>query len=208
MVTPSVETADERDDLVTRIGAAARARVHLVQIRQPAMESRPLASLVERAVAVVRGTPTRILVNDRLDLALTCGAHGVHLRGSSMPADRVRRLTPAGFLVGRSVHALNEGIDVATTGGLDFLLFGTVFASRSKPSVVPAGPAALAALCAAVPLPVLAIGGMTPERLGTVRRAGAAGFAGIDFFSGCAVDDLESLVRRAAEAFGAPAVPS
>jgi thiamine-phosphate diphosphorylase len=204
LVTPPVRTADEIADLLLRIGCAAQAGVHLVQVRQPDMEGGALARLVAGTLAAVRGTRARVLVNDRLDVALTGGAHGVQLRGRSMPAARVRQVAPAGFLVGRSVHALEEGVEAASAGGLDFLVFGTVFATASKPSVTPAGVAALASLCAAVPVPVLAIGGITPARLGDVKRAGAAGFAAIDLFASCPADHLDEVVRGAAGVFGDP----
>ena len=67
-----------------------------------------LLSLVTQAVEAVRGTRTRILVNDRVDVAIAAGAHGVHLRGDSAPARRVRRVAPPAFLIGRSVHARDE----------------------------------------------------------------------------------------------------
>ena len=105
--------------LVRRVAAAARAGVHLVQIRERDLDGGPLMRLVARCVDAVRGTRTRVLVNDRLDVALAAGAHGVHLRGDSMPADRARRVAPAGFVIGRSVHAGGEAERVAADGGAD-----------------------------------------------------------------------------------------
>jgi thiamine-phosphate pyrophosphorylase len=175
--------------------------VHLVQIRQPGFEGRDLARLVEAAVAAVTGTRTRVLVNDRLDVALAAGAHGVHLRGDSMPAPRIRAAVPVGFVVGRSVHALDEAERAARAGGLDYLLYGTVFSTASKPGAQEAGADTLARVCTAVPLPVIAIGGMSLERLGAVASAGAAGFAAINLFAGCGLDALPSIVDRAARAF-------
>lgn len=192
-------------DLVDRIGAAARAGVHLVQIRQPEIDGRALMGLVADAVRAVRGTRTRVLVNDRLDVALAADAHGVHLRGDSMSAARVRAIVPPGFLIGRSVHSPEEARTVARDGALDYVIFGTVFATGSKPGAATAGPHALAAACAAVPLPVLAVGGITPERLGLVTGAGAAGFAAIGMFADCPIDALPGIVGRAAQAFDTPA---
>ena len=206
LITPPrpPESAGARD-LVDRIGAAARAGVHLVQVRQPDVEGRPLVELAAAAVAAVRGTRTRVLVNDRLDVALAAGAHGVHLRGESMPAGRVRAAAPPGFLIGRSVHAAAEARTVAADGALDYLIYGTVFATGSKPEVRAAGTAELAAVCAAAPVPVLAIGGITVERLGAVAAAGADGFAAIGLFAGVTPDRLHEIVERAICAFDTPA---
>ena len=196
--------ADTTRDLVERIGAAARAGVHLVQVREPDFEGRALAQLVEGAVRAVRGTRTRVVVNDRVDVALAAGAHGVHLRSDAMPAGRVRRVVPPGFLIGRSVHLREEAVRVAGDRSLDYVIFGTVFATPSKPGVAAAGTHALAATCAALAVPVLAVGGMTPERLGDVAVAGAAGFAAIGLFADCALDAVHDVVGEAVRAFDTP----
>ena len=81
----------------------------MIQIRQPRFAGGALHRLVERAVRAAEGTPARILVNDRVDVALVAGAHGVHLWGGSMPAERVRTIVPRGFVIGRSVHSAEEG---------------------------------------------------------------------------------------------------
>jgi thiamine-phosphate pyrophosphorylase len=203
MVTHTQPSTPESDRaLVDRIGAAARAGVHLVQIRQRDWEGEALAQLVTAAVLAVRGTRARVLVNDRLDVALAARAHGVHLRGDSISAPRVRRVTPPGFIVGRSVHSPEEAEDAARGGGLDYLIFGTVFSTSSKPDARCAGVGPLGAGCARVALPVLAIGGMVPERLGLVAESGAAGFAAIGLFADCALDALPSLITRVTDAFG------
>jgi thiamine-phosphate diphosphorylase len=100
-----------------------------------------------------------------------------------MPAARVRAICPQGFLVGRSVHARDEAIAAAAAGGLDYLLFGTVFATTSKPGRAPAGLDALAEVASAVTIPVLAVGGVTPDTVNEVVLAGAAGFAAIGMFA-------------------------
>jgi thiamine-phosphate diphosphorylase len=170
------------DRLVQIVREAAAAGVHLVQLREKDLEGRWLYELARRCVAAARGTRTRVLVSDRLDVALAAGAHGVHLPSRGVPAARARAVAPPGFLIGRSVHAVDEGRTATERGGLDYLIFGTVFATASKPGIAPAGLDALRELAAAVPLPVLAIGGMAPGRLPAVAAAGAAGFAAIGFF--------------------------
>jgi thiamine-phosphate pyrophosphorylase len=197
-------TSAGRPALVDRIRAAAHAGVHLVQVRQPDLEGLALTRLVEDAVLAVRGTQTRVIVNDRIDVALAAGAHGVHLRGDSVRAPLVRTICPQAFIIGRSVHSVEEADRVAREGGLDYLVFGTVFDTASKPGRTPAGAALLADTCSAVALPVLAIGGITIERLPTVAASGAAGFAAINLFAECAPDALPSVVDRAARAFDTP----
>lgn len=202
MITAAVGSGrDQKRELVERVGAAARAGVHLIHLRQPLLDGAALARLVEGAILAVKGTSARILVNDRVDVALAAGAHGVHLRGDSMPAARVRAIAPPAFVIGRSVHSHDEGVRVAQEGQLDYLIFGTVFVTRSKPDVVPAGLEALTTMCAGLALPVLAVGGMTRSRLGAVARAGAAGWAGIGLFADGPIDELSVVVQDAAAAF-------
>jgi thiamine-phosphate pyrophosphorylase len=129
----------------------------------------------------------------------------VHLRGDSLPAHRARRAVPAGFVIGRSVHSAQEAREVAAAGGVDYLLLGTVFPSRSKPDAAPLGEAELARAVAAVSVPVLAIGGIDLERCAAVARTGAAGIAAIGLFgqddSADPVTRLRDIVARVQEAF-------
>ena len=169
--------------LVDRAARAARDGVDVIQVRERDLPDGELVRLVRRVVAAVAGTATRVLVNDRTDVAIASRAHGVHLRGDSVPASRVRAIAPQGFTIGRSVHSAEE-IDAAiAAGGSDYLLFGTVFASAGKPSGHPvAGLGALADACRRSPLPVIAIGGIDAARLDDIARTGAAGFAGVGMF--------------------------
>jgi thiamine-phosphate pyrophosphorylase len=181
--------------VVERVHAAARAGVHLVQVRERDLDGGPLASLIAACVDAVRDTRTRVLVNDRLDVALTSGAHGVHLRADSMPAARARCIAPPGFLIGRSAHSVEEAVRVSAAGSLDYVMFGTVFATDSKPGRAPAGLATLAAVSAAIPLPVLAVGGITPARTAEAVTAGAAGVAAIGMFADLPRADLERIIK-------------
>jgi thiamine-phosphate pyrophosphorylase len=181
MVTPA--TPDDVSTAVARIGDAARSGLDLVQIRQPHLDARTLFDLVCQAVDAVRGSTTRVIVNDRLDVALAAGAHGVHLREESMAGARVRAVTPRGFLVGRSVH----GADAARRAALDatdYLICGTVFPTASKPGVASAGIDVLTSVVGSTSLPVLAIGGVTLERLEAIAGSGASGIAAIGLFAG------------------------
>ena len=125
------------------------------------------------------GTRARILVNERLDVALSAGV-GVHLRDDSVPTDRVRAVTSLGLLVGRSVHT-SAAADRARNA--DYLVLGTVFPSASKPTVTqPVGLDALARAACRASSPVLAIGGLTLSHVPAVAKAGAAGIAAIGLF--------------------------
>jgi thiamine-phosphate diphosphorylase len=196
MITGAVAGEETPDNLIERVAAAAQAGVSLIQVRAHHLEAGALFDLVTRCVRAVHGTQSRIIVNDRLDVALGANAHGVHLRGDSVPARRMREVTPPGFLVGRSVHDLAHAVAATEDGGLDYLIFGTVFPSSSKPGHVAAGLEALDRVSAATSLPVLAVGGITAESVAAVSDAGAAGFAAISLFARTPVAGIESLVRQ------------
>ena len=183
-------------------GRAARAGVTLIQIRERSLEAASLLDLAGRVRRAIDGTPARMLINDRVDVALGVGADGVHLPASAPGCARVREIVPESFLIGRSVHSQAEAVAVADSGGCDYLVFGTVFPSRSKPSDHPvAGLDTLARVCRSVSLPVLAIGGITTDRIAEVAEAGAAGIAAIGLFALGAQDELDDRVARIHRAF-------
>jgi thiamine-phosphate pyrophosphorylase len=157
---------------------ALDAGVDAIQIRERDLEARILRELAARIVARATGRAV-VLVNDRVDVALASGAAGVHLRADSAPTDDVRRMAPGGWTIGRSAHSPEEAGGAL---GADYVLFGTVFPSDSKPGVDGAGVARLQEAAAASHDPVIAIGGITPERAAQARAAGAAGVAAIGVF--------------------------
>jgi thiamine-phosphate diphosphorylase len=183
---------DGRGDVggtLRRIRAAVEAGVTLIHIREPRLTDRALLDLTRRACEAAGESGPRILVNDRLDIALAAGAGGVHLRANSFGAPRVRDRLGAARLIGRSVHERAEAMAAEREGGCDYLLFGTVFPSRSKPEGHRiAGLDALRDVCGEVRIPVVAIGGITLEHAAGVRAAGAAGIAAITLF-----DDIDSM---------------
>jgi len=191
------------DGLVKTIGDAARAGVDLIQIRERGLDDRALVQLVQEAVGAVRGTQTRVLVNDRLDVARAAGAHGVHLRRDSFPAARLRNVTGAQFLIGRSVHSVDD-VTGADDAAIDYVIFGTVFATLSKPGRAAAGVTALADVVQATPLPVLAVGGVTVENASIVARTGAAGIAAIGIFAADVSRSIADTVDRVTRAFDRP----
>ena len=165
--------------LVAQAAEAADAGVDWIQVRERDLGARVLSALVDRVVAAVRGR-ARVIVNDRLDVAIGSGAGGVHLGERSVPADRARGIVPAGFSVGVSRHTPTA---VGDAGAVDYVTVGTVFASRSKPEAAPLlGLEGLAAACRLSRVPVIAIGGITVHTSTQVVAAGAAGVAAIDLF--------------------------
>jgi thiamine-phosphate pyrophosphorylase len=190
------------DRLIKIIGDAAHAGVDLIQIRERGLDDRALAQLVRDAVASVRGTPARVLVNDRLDVARAAGAHGVHLRSDSFPAERLRDVTGSRFLIGRSVHSVDDVMrSAARDGSIDYLIFGTVFPTPSKPGAAAAGVTALADVVRATSVPVLAVGGVTVENASLVARGGAAGIAAIGLFAERASRSIADTVECVMGAF-------
>jgi thiamine-phosphate pyrophosphorylase len=197
-----------RGCLIDQARHAADAGVDLVQLRERDLCAAELATLVRDLLAAVHGTPTRIVVNDRLDVAMACGADGVHLRGDSIPVQAARRIAPDGFAIGRSVHSAEEAIAAA---GADYLVAGTVFPTRSKDrSTTLLGLEGLHRIATAVSIPVLGIGGMTEERISGIARSGAAGWAAIGLFMApatasdgrdCRAAPLRALVERVRERF-------
>src|SRR5579864_9710053 len=177
--------------LLDTIRAAAAAGVDWVQIREKDLPARELFALVKEAVALasVRSgsiwpRSTKIIVNDRLDLALATGAAGVHLGHASAPVREVVRWcragnAPADFLVGVSCHSL-EGAQEAESVGASYTYFGPIYETPSKiPFGKPHGVEELAQVTKAVSIPVIAIGGVDESNAADCVRAGAAGVAAI-----------------------------
>lgn len=188
-----------RASLPALAGRAGEAGVDLLQVRERGLDARDLAALVRACRRALAGSATRLIVNDRLDVALGEGADGVHLPGHGLAVADVRRCTPAGFVIGRSLHPSDE--DMAVVDGADFVIFGTVFPSLSKPGLPAAGLAALARVVTATALPVLAIGGVEALHLAAVARTGAAGVAAIRWLSVPSAEELRRRVRLVGEAF-------
>lgn len=159
----------------------------MIQVRERQFDDRSLMQLVEEVIEAVRPAGARVLVNERTDIARATGADGVHLKSDAPPVQEVRRIVPDGFLIGRSVHTESEAVAVQAGGGCDYLFFGTVFRSASKPDDHPlAGLEGLRRTCAAVSLPVIAIGGISTARVLDLRATGAAGIAAISLFADAA----------------------
>jgi thiamine-phosphate pyrophosphorylase len=177
--------------LLDVIRAAAAAGVDWVQIREKDLSARELFTLVKEAVALasvrpgsIRARSIKVIVNDRLDVALAAGAAGVHLGHASAPAREVVRWcragnAPADFLVGVSCHSL-EGAQEAESAGASYTYFGPIYETPSKiPFGKPHGIEELAQVANAVSTPVIAIGGINESNAAQCIRADAAGLAAI-----------------------------
>ena len=168
-------TDRRRGDVLTCAARAIAAGVDYIQIREKDLSARELLDLTCRVRDLATGSATRVLVNDRLDIAMAAQIDGVHLPADGLPADRVR---PHVAVLGVSTHSLDEAI-AAENSRADFIVFGPVFETPNKTAV---GLDALAQVASAVQIPVLAIGGVNSSNASLVLSAGAAGLAAIRMF--------------------------
>lgn len=187
--------------LLPRLQDAVKAGVDLIQLREKDLSSRPLFDLAKAAVETSRESHTRIVINDRLDVAMAAGAHGVHLGGQSVPVDVVRRSVASDFLVGVSCHSLEDSLK-AEAGGANYILLGPIFDTPSKRRYgAPLGLDKLSEVTHKVGIPVLALGGISVKRVGACLTAGAAGIAAIRLFQECPsikerVDELHAQISE------------
>jgi thiamine-phosphate pyrophosphorylase len=181
--------------VVQQVVGAIRGGVDVVQVREPDLDGRTYVRLVRAIIVARSGAATRVLVNDRADVAIAAGADGIHLRETSVTVANARRLFGPDRLVGRSVHdvvgtgvSTGAGTGVSTGGsylsGADYLIAGTVFETESKrqQSAMLGLNGLRHVVEAARDCPVWAIGGMTPERVAAVIATGARGIAAIGGF--------------------------
>lgn len=155
--------------------AARLAGVDYLQLREKDLPAGELYNLA-RQIKEVLPAGTRLLVNDRLDVALAAGADGVHLGENSLPPAAARRLLGPDKILGVSVHSV-EGARRAAAAGADHLLFGHIFTTASKAGLPPRGLTTLAEVAANVNIPVIALGGITVDRVTGCLAAGAGGVA-------------------------------
>ncbi|MCX2726463.1 thiamine phosphate synthase [Thermomicrobium sp. 4228-Ro] len=163
------------DRLLALLPDLVAAGVDAVHVRAPDRAAGELLAVAQVARRLIV-PPAVLLVNDRVDVALLSEADGVQLPERGLPPEGARRLLGRGRLVGCSVHSVTAAERAAQVGA-DFLLFGNVYETASKPGRAAAGLAALQAVVRAVSCPVVAIGGITPERVPAVLAAGAHGVA-------------------------------
>jgi thiamine-phosphate pyrophosphorylase len=201
-ITSGTTTPQTTPEILRLVQAAVNAEVPLFQIREKSLPARVLYELTRRAAEISRGSKTRLLVNDRSDIARVARADGVHLTTRSLPAQVVRDLYGPEFLIGVSTHSLSEA-EAARKAGADFVVFGPVFETESKRGFgEPQGLDKLLAVTRALAdFPVVAIGGITLDNVEECFAAGARGVAAIRMLSDAetmasTVDTIRSRFRR------------
>ena len=156
---------------------ALRGGADIIQLRDKRMDSTSLYRTATEIVALTRDAGACFIMNDRLDLALAAGADGVHLGQQDMPIAEARRIVPRNFIIGSSVGSVEEAIE-AEISGANYLALSPIFATTSKDDAgCGHGLSTLGAIRAATRLPLVAIGGITRENIGSVIGAGADGAA-------------------------------
>lgn len=180
--------------LEQQVRAAAEAGVDLVQVRESDLEAGPLTSLVRRLVQACAGSPARVLVNDRIDVAIAAGAAGVHLKQRSVRPDDARRIAPPGFLIGCSVHSTAAA---TARRSADFLIAGTVLPTASKQNADYLEWKGLQQIVdAAAGTPVLGIGGLDVSSIPLLAKSCAGGLAGIGVFIPGPGEAVTELIKK------------
>lgn len=198
--TKTTPASEEFAALLNLVAAAVAAKVSFIQLREKHLTARTLYELTQRAAQLTRGSQTRLLVNDRSDIARAAGADGVHLTTRSLGADVIRRTLGDDFLIGVSTHSIAEA-RAARDNGANFVVWGPVFATDSKLAYgEPQGVSKLAQVVQQLaPFPVVALGGVTLDNVGECANVGVGGVAGIGLFQN--QGDLAQIVSRIREPF-------
>lgn len=148
--------------------------IDFIQLREKDLTSRDLLQLANRICIITKKYKRRLIINDRLDIALLIDASGVHSPANGIP---IKHLKKYGLLCGKSTHSLIEAKQ-AQKDGYDYIIFGPIFSTPSKAKYgSPLGVEMLAEVCQTIRVPVLAVGGITPERAAKCIQAGASGIA-------------------------------
>jgi len=200
--------------LLDRISAAASEGVDAIQLREKDLSARGLVELGTRAIEIMRAAkplnascqPTRLLINSRVDVAIACGADGVHLRANDVSAADARAIfAQVGIcapVISVSCHTAQE-VSLGEGHGADFAVYGPVFGKEGDEAAA-AGLAGLEAVCrkrrtAQAAMPVLALGGVTVSNAADCLKAGAGGIAGIRLFQNGNLAETVSRLRKLAD---------
>ena len=189
---------DWSEVLHRQIAAAASAGIDYVQVREPDLEAGDLVALVRSLISRTGSSATRVLVNDRLDVALAARAGGVHLKERSILPDEARRISPPGFIISCSVHSVEA---VTARKSADFLIAGTVLTTASKPAVDYLNMDGLGRIVeAATNQPVIGIGGLDVRSIPLLASTCAAGLAAIGAFIPAGGEELTKFVQNRVKA--------
>jgi len=190
---------EQEQRLLAKIAECAAAGVEYIQLREKDLETRALEELAHKAMTALAGSHTQLLINARTDVALACGARGVHLPGNDLAASDVRaifaRAPRSELVIGVSTHSAAE-VASAEAHGANFAVFGPVF--EKSGSANREGLEQLRRIChrteaAQPPMAVWALGGITPENAQQCASAGAAGIAAIRLFQ---QNDINAVVKK------------
>lgn len=162
-------------ELVERVTQAVEGGVDLVQLREKSLSGGQLFELASTMLEAIGGR-AKLVVNERADVALAVGAHGVQLGEDGLPVAAARKVVGDGPIIGRSVHSISAALQ-AESDGADFLVVGTMYSSRSHPGEKPAGPGLMQTISSECRLPLIGIGGVTPENAAELMEVGASGVA-------------------------------
>ena len=187
-------------DLESILAAALDGGAEMVQLREKTWPSGTLFSLAQRLRGRCRAARVPFIVNDRVDLALAVEADGVHLGQDDLPPAAARRLLRPGMILGLSTHSVEQA-QAAQAAGADYVAVGAMFPTASKPEFELVGPALAREVRPVVRVPLIAIGGITPDNVGEVIAAGADGVAVISAV--CAAADPAAAARRFIDAIEA-----
>lgn len=180
----AVLAAAEFEPRARAVLAAGGAAVAL-HVRGHATPTARLYALALTLREAARASGARLFLNDRIDVALACGADGLQLNRASLPVPDARTLFGASGIIGYSAHHVDEAA-TAVAAGADFVMLGSIWATRSHPGATPAGTAMLGAAAREARAPIVAIGGVTPERATQAMAAGAWGVAAVSGVWGAA----------------------
>jgi thiamine-phosphate pyrophosphorylase len=164
-------------DLLAKVEIALSAGVNMLQLRGHTLPAAELYRLALQLRPLCQHYQATFIINNRIDVGLATGVDGFQLGARSLPLAAARQLVGEDYLLGTSVHSCEEAL-VARTGGTDFLLAGTIFASHTHPGEPPNGTGLLQSIKQLLPdAPLLAIGGITPTNARQAMQAGADGIA-------------------------------
>jgi thiamine-phosphate pyrophosphorylase len=180
-------------DLETILDASLDGGAEMIQLREKTWPSRTLLPLAERLRARCRAAGVPFIVNDRVELAVEVDADGVHLGQDDLSPTAARPLLRRGMILGLSTHSAEQA-RAAQAAGADYVAVGAMFPTTTKPDFQLVGPALAREARAVVHVPLVAIGGITPENVGEVIAAGADGVAVISAV--CGAPDPAAAARR------------
>jgi thiamine-phosphate pyrophosphorylase len=160
------------------VAALVQGGARWIQLRDKKAGGADLLAAATAALLETRAASARLIVNDRLDVALAAGADGVHLGGDDLPVSEARRLAPDGFIIGHSTHSVAEALRAAESLPCDYVALGPIYPTSTKQDAhAVLGPEALHAVCSRIGKPLVAIGGIDAGRLPEVLEAGATAAA-------------------------------